>query len=73
MATLTEVVAAVVVHSSAVAFSHFGGTPEPPASVPPAPPPAGRVVPRSPRKAQKISDRLADCPEQRKAAFVQKA
>lgn len=72
MATLTEVVAAVVVHSSAVAFSHFGVTLDAPAFERPAPPPAERVVARSPRKAQKISDRLADCPEQRKA-LVQKA
>lgn len=30
MQTLTEIVAAVVVHSSAVAYSHFGVTLEPP-------------------------------------------
>ncbi|WP_309090667.1 hypothetical protein [Phenylobacterium sp.] len=72
MATLTEVVAAVVVHSSAVAFSHFGVTLDGPAFERPAQAPAERIVARSPRKAQKISEKLSDCPEQRRA-FVQKA
>lgn len=67
MATLTEVVAAVVVHSSAAAFSHFGVTLDAPAFERPAPV-AERVVARSPRKAQKISDK--DCPEQRRALVV---
>lgn len=67
MATLTEVVAAVVVHSSAVAFSHFGVTLDAPAVERPAPPPAERVIARSPRKAQKAAVKLADCPDQRRA------
>ena len=54
MTTLTEIVAAVVVHSSAAAFSHFGLTLEPPhsdkASASPA---AQHVVARSPRKQVK--------------------
>jgi hypothetical protein len=75
MATLTEVVAAVVVHSSAVAFSHFGVTLDAPAVERPAPAAEQRVVARSPRKAaQRISDRVAkpveDCPDQRRAAVV---
>lgn len=72
MATLTEVVAAVVVHSSAVAFSHFGVTLDAPAVERPAPAPAERVVARSPRKVQKVADRLADCPDQRRT-LLQKA
>ena len=51
MTTLTEIVAAVVVHSSAAAFNHFGLTLEPAhqdkASSPPA---AQHVVARTPRK-----------------------
>lgn len=65
MATLTEVVAAVVVHSSAVAFSHFGVTLDAPMFERPAAP-AERVVARSPRKAQKVSVKVpVDCPDGR--------
>lgn len=67
MATLTDVVAAVVVHSSALAFSHFGIALEPPqaeATQPGTAQPAtarptiarpiiARVVARSPRKTEK--------------------
>jgi hypothetical protein len=56
MATLTEVVAAVVVHSSAVAFSHFGvmlDAPQAEASQPAA----SRVVARTPRKVDKAATR----------------
>jgi hypothetical protein len=72
MATLTEVVAAVVVHSSAVAFSHFGVTLDAPVVERPAPVPEQRVVARSPRKSQRISDKVAtpDCPDQRKPMVV---
>ncbi|MGA0605009.1 hypothetical protein ACO2Q0_03330 [Phenylobacterium sp. VNQ135] len=71
MATLTEVVAAVVVHSSAVAFSHFGVTLDAPTFERPAPTAEQRVVARSPRKAQKVSDKAAvDCPDERKAVVV---
>ena len=55
MATLTDVVAAVVVHSSAFAFSPFGIALEPPQAevTRTAQPAATRVVARSPRKAEK--------------------
>ena len=60
MATITEVMAAVVVHSSAAAFSHFGVTLESPQVERPQAPRAERVVARTPqRKPQKA----ADCPE----------
>lgn len=53
MATLTEMVAAVVVHSSAAAFSHFGVTPERPALEQPQQRVAvePRVIARTPRQA----------------------
>lgn len=44
MTTLTEILATVVVHSSAAALSHFGVTLEP--AVAPTPPAAERVVAR---------------------------
>lgn len=47
MQTLTEIVAAVVVHSSAVAYSHFGVTIEP--HQPERPAAAERKVARSAR------------------------
>lgn len=52
MATLTEVVAAVVVHSSAVAFSHFGVALDAPHAEA-NPPAASRVVACTPRKVEK--------------------
>jgi hypothetical protein len=61
MATLTEMVAAAVVHSSAAAFLHFGVTLEPERVEKPQPV-VERVIARTPRKA---SDRLADRPEPR--------
>jgi hypothetical protein len=65
MATLTEMVAAVVVHSSVAAFSHFGVMLEPERVEKPQPA-AERVIARTPRKTiQKLSTKLADCPEQR--------
>lgn len=73
MATLTEMVAAVVVHSSAAAFSHFGVTLEAPRIERPAPTQAAvdqRIVARTPaRKADKI-ERTATCPEEAKARLV---
>ncbi|MDB5447131.1 MAG: hypothetical protein JWQ97_2448 [Phenylobacterium sp.] len=55
MATLTEIVATVVVHSSAAALSHFGVTLAPAEVVQPAPAPVvERVVARSPRAAEKL-------------------
>lgn len=49
MATLTEVVASVVLHSSAAIFTHFGVTTEAQAQPPAA---EQRVVARSPRKPE---------------------
>jgi hypothetical protein len=48
MTTFTEIVATVVVHSSALAFSHFGVTLEPSQVEPPAPAPVERVIARTP-------------------------
>jgi hypothetical protein len=60
MTTFTEMVAAVVVHSSVAAYSHFGVTLEPVQLE--APPPVERTVERTaPRKVQKTSD----CPAPR--------
>lgn len=61
MTTFTEIVATVVVHSSAAALSHFGVTLEPAPAVQPAPTHAvERVIPRSPRVAPQ---KLASCPK----------
>ncbi|WP_293679516.1 hypothetical protein [uncultured Phenylobacterium sp.] len=63
MATLTEMVAAVVLQSSAAAFSHFGVVLEAPQATPP--PSEQRVVARSPRRLER-TDRLQKvdvCPE----------
>lgn len=71
MATLTEMVAAVVVHSSAAAFSHFGVILEPTAVERPAPTPASdRVIARTPRRT---IQKLASCPEERAGPEVVKA
>lgn len=75
MTTLTEMVAAVVVQSSAAAFSHFGVTletpPEPPARVAAADP---RVVARShPRQAVRVPspvEKAAGCPDAPHARIV---
>lgn len=63
MATLTEMVAAVVVHSSAVAFSHFGVTLEA-ARIEKAHPADERIVARSPRAASRdaMVERASNCP-----------
>lgn len=64
MATLTDMVAAVVMHSSAVAFSHFGVTVEAPKAE--APPAAERVIARTPRKVSSVKTVekiVADCPQ----------
>ena len=60
MTTLTEMVAAVVVHSSAVAFSHFGVALDAPRLEQRATPASERVVARSHRKIEKLST----CPYQ---------
>lgn len=56
MATLTEVVAAVVVHSSAAAFSHFGVTLEQPQARA-APADEVRTIARTPRAAARTDRR----------------
>jgi len=63
MTTLTELVATVVVHSSAAALSHFGVTLEPVAQ-PRAPHVVERVVARTPRPPEK----LVSCPKPGAAA-----
>ena len=71
MATLTEMVAAVVVHSSAAAFSHFGVTLDPPPQAEQHAMPANpRVVSRTPaRRAEKI-ERAAACSDAPHARVV---
>jgi hypothetical protein len=70
MTTFTEIVAAVVVHSSAVALSHFGVTMEP-AQVDKAPPPAERVIART--RAQPRTMKLTNCPTAKPQPLVIKA
>lgn len=55
--TLAEIVATVVVHSSAAALSHFGVTVSPPPAAGPAehPAQAERVIARTPRRPDKIA------------------
>jgi hypothetical protein len=62
MATITEMVTAVVVQSSAAAFSHFGVMLEP-TQAERAPPPVERVIARTPAKPAKA----VDCPLEQKA------
>ncbi len=68
MTTFTEIVATAVVHSSAVALSHFGVTMEP-ARIEPAPTaPVERVIARTPLtlhttlQAHKVM-KLTSCPQ----------
>ena len=70
MTTLTEIVAAVVLHSSAAVFSHFGVTLEVPQASPP--PAEHRVVARSPRKAERLEtlEKAAACPDTPKAQVI---
>ena len=69
MTTFTEIVAAVVVHSSAVALSHFGVTMEPtPAER--AAPPAERVIARTPQRHRVV--RATACPETARRAQLLK-
>jgi hypothetical protein len=74
MATITEMVAAVVVHSSAAAFSHFGVTIETPKVEPPRPAAVAadqRTVARSPRQTQRVEKVLrANCPDTQRAGVV---
>lgn len=71
MATLTEMVATVVLHSSAAAFSHFGVTLEPPQAAPPAS--EQRVVARTPSRKldHAVSlEKASACPDAAKAYVV---
>ena len=70
MATLTEMVAAVVLHSSAAAFSHFGVTLEAQQAAPP--PSEQRVVARSPRKLERVDklQKASACPDAAKAHVI---
>jgi hypothetical protein len=69
MTTLTEIVAAVVVHSSAVALSHFGVTMEPAQVERPAPA-AERVVARTPQHRHTLR---TSCPGPRRHPHTLKA
>jgi hypothetical protein len=75
MATLTEMVAAVVVHSSAAAFSHFGVTIDHP-SMDQRPTAEQRVVARTPRQAAATRreparvEKASVCPETQRAHLV---
>ena len=71
MTTLTDIVAAVVVHSSAVALSHFGVTMEPAQIDRATPPPAERVIARTPSTQHKVM-RLTSCSRPRHAAHAVK-
>ena len=66
MATFTELVAAVVVQSSAAAFSHFGVVIEPPARVERSQRVIERMIARTPRKA----DKADDCPQSQRAQLI---
>jgi hypothetical protein len=61
MTTFTEIVASVVVHSSAVALSHFGVTMEP-TQVERQPPPVERVIARTPAQPHRVT-KLSNCPD----------
>jgi hypothetical protein len=68
MTTFTEIVATVVVHSSAVALSHFGVTMEPTQIERPTPAPAERVIARTPAAVQAPTQthkvmKLTSCPQ----------
>lgn len=68
MATLTEMVAAVVLNSSVAAFSHFGVTLEVPQASPP--PSEQRVVARTPRKGLERLEKASVCPDAPKAHVI---
>jgi len=67
MTTFTEIVASVVVHSSAVALSHFGVTMEP-TQLERQPAPVERVIARTPAQTQHRVMKLSNCPEQKRSA-----
>jgi hypothetical protein len=71
MTTFTEIVATVVVHSSAAALSHFGVMLEPAPAIQPAPAHAvERVIARSPRV---MPQNLASGPKARAVAIAVRA
>lgn len=72
MATLTEMVAAVVVQSSVAAFSHFGVTLETPHLEQKPTAAAERVVARSPKPPQRVESvqKASDCPDAQRARAV---
>lgn len=74
MTTFTEIVATVVVHSSAVALSHFGVTMEPTQIERATPPAAERVIARTPASgpAHKAL-KLTSCPQPHRPAPALKA
>lgn len=61
MTTFTDIVAAVVVHSSAAAFSHFGVAMDAPQAER-STPASERVVARTHRRPEKLSE----CPQPRR-------
>jgi hypothetical protein len=65
MTTFTEIVAAVVVHSSAVALSHFGLTMEPAQVDASGPAPVEHVVARTHSPQHKVI-KLTSCPQTRR-------
>jgi hypothetical protein len=69
MTTFTEIVAAVVVHSSAVALSHFGVTMAPAQVDQDTPPTAERVVARTHTQQHKVM-KLTSCPQRRRGAHA---
>ena len=76
MTTFTEIVATVVVHSSAVALSHFGVTMEPAQVERATPPPAERVIARTPAATTPTQHKvlkLTSCPQPRRPAHPLKA
>ena len=73
MTTFTEIVATVVVHSSAVALSHFGVTMEPAQVERAAPPPAERGIARTPAATQTHRVmKLTSCPQPHRPAHALK-
>ena len=62
MTTITEIVASIVVHSSAVALSHFGVILEP-TRAERANTLVEHVVTRTPPRQQRRSVRLTSCPQ----------
>jgi hypothetical protein len=69
MTTFTEIVAAVVVQSSALALSHFGVVMAPAQVDAGAPPAAERVVARSHAPQHRVM-KLTSCPDHRPAAHA---